>query len=117
MNNLIKSETIYFRTPGPINTDNSIKYALKRCKKGDIKSIVVATSSGDTGIKVAKSFSEIKIIPVWLNAGSSKSQTKEFRKNKKLLMKQNIEGIQGIQAFSGVERAIFQRWLLLDQLC
>ena len=112
MSHFISSKTIYFKKQGSINTKEAINCAYKRCQKDDIKSIVVATSSGNTGIKVAKKFTQIKIniIPVWLNAGSTKSQTKENKENRKILNGLGINGVQGIQAFSGVERAIFQRW-------
>jgi len=107
-----KSEIIYFHKAGPENTNYAINYAFIRAKKGDIRNIVVATSSGDTGLKVVNKFSktQIRIIPVWLNAGSPKSQTKQWKMNKKKFDELGIKGVQGIQAFSGIERAIFKRW-------
>jgi hypothetical protein len=45
---------IYFNQPGVDNTDEVIEIVYKRLKGGDIKSVVVASSSGVTGLKFAK---------------------------------------------------------------
>jgi len=52
---LVKFEkvSIYFAEPGPENTDEVMKAVAKRIEKGDIKTIVVASTSGDTGVKFA----------------------------------------------------------------
>ncbi|MFH0836570.1 MAG: pyruvate kinase alpha/beta domain-containing protein [Candidatus Aenigmatarchaeota archaeon] len=106
------AEITYFKKPGKENTDKAIELAVKRAKKGDIKKIVVATSSGETGLKTIKVFdkSNIEVIPVMLNAGSIYSGSDEWLKNKKEYEKLGIKYVQGIQTFSGVERAINNRW-------
>jgi hypothetical protein len=109
----------YFEKPGPENTDQAIELAIKRAMEGDIKKIVVASSSGETGFKVIKAFKgeNINIIPVVLNAGSKWSGSTEWEDNKKKFEKQGIKYIQGIQTFSGVERAIKKDGILLGLLC
>ena len=61
----------YFDKPRPQNTEKTIEIAKKRAKELNIKYIVVATSSGETGIKVAEAFKDmdIQIIAVTLHAG------------------------------------------------
>lgn len=105
-------QVVYFEQPGKQNTGKAIKLAVERVKEGDIKEVVVATSSGETGLKVIKAFkgTKVVVIPVTLNAGSSFSGSIEWEKNKKELEKLGIRYIQGIQTFSGVERAIKERW-------
>ena len=44
----------YFNQPGAGNTDDIVEIVYKRLKGGDIKSVVVASSSGVTGLKFAK---------------------------------------------------------------
>jgi hypothetical protein len=46
--------SIYFAEPGPKNTDEVMKAVAKRIEKGDIKIVVVASTSGDTGVKFAR---------------------------------------------------------------
>ena len=40
--------TVYFDYAGSQNTEQTLKLAVERAKKGDIKSIVVASSTGET---------------------------------------------------------------------
>ena len=105
-------EIIYFKKAGLENTDKAIALAVKRGKEGNIKKVVVATSSGDTGLKVIKAFerTKIQVIPVGLNAGSKYSGSSEWQDNKNEFEKLGIRYVQGIQTFSGVERAIKKRW-------
>ena len=105
-------QVVYFEQSGKGNTEEAIKLAVERAQGGDIKKVVVATSSGETGLKVIKAFkgTKVAVIPVTLNAGSSFSGSTEWEKNKKELEKLGIRYIQGIQTFSGVERAIRERW-------
>ncbi len=102
----------YFKCPGRENTEKAIELCVKRAAEGDIKKVVVATSSGETGLRVVKAFSGkgITVVPVTLNAGSEYSGSKEWEQNKKEFEKLGVRYIQGIQAFSGVERAIKERW-------
>ncbi|MBO3839888.1 MAG: pyruvate kinase alpha/beta domain-containing protein [Thermoproteota archaeon] len=44
----------YFATPGPENTDEVIKAVAKRILLNDINTVVVASTSGRTGLKFAK---------------------------------------------------------------
>lgn len=45
---------LYFREPGPHNTDNVIHAVKERIKEGDIKYVVVASISGQTALKVTE---------------------------------------------------------------
>ncbi len=111
MTSTTKSIT-YFTKPGKSNTDKTIELALKRAKEGDIKKVVVASSSGETGLNTNEAFKElgIQVIPVVLNAGSKYSGLAEWKQNKAEYEKQKIKFVQGTHAFSGVERAINNRW-------
>lgn len=112
MVNYKTKQITYFDNPGIKNTDKAIELASKRAEEKDIKKVVVATSSGKTGLKVIKAFKDksITIVPVCLNAGSSISDSKEWKTNKREFERLNVKFIQGIQAFSGVERAVNSRW-------
>lgn len=53
---LVKFEkvSVYFAEPGPQNTDDVVKAVSKRVEEGDIKTVVVASTSGSTGLKFVK---------------------------------------------------------------
>jgi len=61
----------YFEETGAINTDKIIELSAQRCKELGIKHVVVATTTGETAIKVAKGFKDqdVNIIAVTLHAG------------------------------------------------
>ena len=112
MSSFRTKQITYFEKPGRVNTSEAIKLAIERLGEGDIKKIVVATSSGETGLKVIRECKRknVQVIPVCLNAGSSFSGSVEWKGNRKKFEKLGVKYIQGIQAFSGVERAINERW-------
>ncbi|MGQ9781233.1 MAG: hypothetical protein ACUVQ8_03105 [Nitrososphaeria archaeon] len=45
---------VYFSEPGPQNTNDVIKAVAKRLGDGDINTVVVASTSGRTGVKFAE---------------------------------------------------------------
>jgi len=51
----IVKQIMYFKEPGLENTDAVLDCVLRRIKEGDIKNVVVASTSGETGAKFAKS--------------------------------------------------------------
>lgn len=61
----------YFERAGEVNTEQTVKLAAQRCEELGIKHVVVATSTGETAIKVAEGFKDqdVKIIAVTLHAG------------------------------------------------
>jgi hypothetical protein len=51
----VVKQIMYFKEPGLENTDAVLDCVLRRIKEGDIKNVVVASTSGETGVKFAKS--------------------------------------------------------------
>ncbi|NOQ55647.1 MAG: hypothetical protein GQ477_02455 [Nanohaloarchaea archaeon] len=103
----------YFLKTGVSNTDKAISLAVDRVAEGDITKVVVATSSGDTGLKVFEAFKDtnVSVVPVVLNAGSKYSLPDgEWTKNKKKYDRLGLKYVQGIHTFSGIERAVKSRW-------
>ncbi len=113
MSDSITKKITYFSKTCAENTGKAIELALERAREGDIRKVVIATSSGDTGLKAYEAFkdTDIEVIPVLLNAGSKYSAPGGgWTKNKSRYDKLGLKYIQGIQAFSGVERAVNARW-------
>jgi hypothetical protein len=105
-------EITYFKRPGKENTQKVLDIVRGTVKDTGIKKVVVASSSGETGILFYKALrgTGVEVIPVLLGAGSRWSGSGELEKGKKEMEKLGIKWVQGIQAFSGIERAIHQRW-------
>ncbi len=62
---------MYFKTPGPENTERTIKEAKKRAKELGIKYVVVPSITGNSAIRVAEEFKglNIKVICVTVPQG------------------------------------------------
>ncbi len=60
---------VYFEKPGPTNTLRTLEIAAERAEELDIKSIVVPTTSGATGLKALNYFKNRNIIFVTHSTG------------------------------------------------
>jgi len=49
-----RDRILYFYKPGPENTSKVVKAVVERAKSGDIDKVVVASTSGRTGLKFAE---------------------------------------------------------------
>jgi len=52
---------VYFKDPGPHNTDSVIAATKERVREGDIKRVVVASISGQTALKVAEELKSLSV--------------------------------------------------------
>jgi len=55
---------VYFDKPSRENTDETLKLAKERAEKLGIKNIVVASSSGTTGVKAVEVFKGYNLVVV-----------------------------------------------------
>ena len=103
----------YFDKPGPQNTEKTIEIAKKCAKELNIKYIVVATSSGETGIKVAEAFKDmgVQIIAVTLHAGRWKVYEAPDPEKIKRLKEMGVKVLTCTHALLGnIEMAIRERF-------
>ena len=100
-----------FEYPGIQNTDETLKIAVERAKKGDIKSIVVASSTGYTAKKLLdlleKEGLDLNVVVVTYHQGFHGediiSMDKEVEEE---LERRGAKVFRGTHALSGVERGI-----------
>jgi len=100
----------YFDRPGHRNTDATLRIARKRADELGIKTIVVASSSGSTGVKACQVFQGKKVVVVSSFTGFSKLNEQRLTDEKRRL----IEGGGGViltasHAFTGVGRALWHK--------
>lgn len=73
---------VYFNEPGAENTDEVLEVVHQRLKEGGIKSVVVASSSGETGLKFAKRLTgETNLVIVSSHVGFSSPGVWDFDPN------------------------------------
>jgi len=55
MRKMIKRQVYYFEQPGEENTPSVIEAVARRLQDGDLKTVIVASTSGETAVKFARS--------------------------------------------------------------
>ena len=102
----------YFNQPGAGNTDDIVEIVCKRLKGGDINSVVVASSSGVTGLKFAKKMAkETNLVIVSSHPGYSAPGVWNFDLNiLKELESMGCKVVKQSHILSGLERSISNKF-------
>ena len=107
----IESNTVYFEKQGKVNTDRVLRIARKRAEELGLKTVVVASTTGNTAAKAAGVFSNMKVIAVGHSAGFTHgspqpNEQKFTRENRKIVELKGGTVLTTTHAFAGVSRAI-----------
>ena len=108
---MIEIQNVYFPEPGSANTEKTLEIAKRRAEQLGIKTIVVASTSGGTGVKAVKLFANYKVVVVTHAAGFPAPDDQELtpQNRAKLLEKGGII-LTATHAFGGVGRAVRRRF-------
>ena len=104
-------QSVYFEKPGQENTARTLEVAKRRAEELGIKTILVATTRGDTGAQAAQSFQEYDVVVVTHSTGFKEPNTQELTEENRAA----IESVGGKiltcqHAFGGVGRAVRRKW-------
>lgn len=106
----METAAVYFEKPGPENTEATFNLARKRAQELGIKTIVVASTTGDTGVKAAQFFSGYNLIVVTHVTGFKAPDTQELtEENRKLILEAGARILTTAHAFGGIGRAVRNR--------
>jgi len=102
----------YFEHPGVKNTDDVVEIVSERLKEGDIKSVVVASSRGGTGLKFARKMAkETNLVIVSSHPGSAAPGVWNFDLNKlKELESMGCKIVKQSHILSGLERSFSNKF-------
>jgi len=108
----VSRSIFYFNQPGVDNTDEVIEIVYKRLKEGDIKSVVVASSSGVTGLKFAKKMArETNLVIVSSHPGFSAPGVWKFDLNiLRELEPMGCRVVKQSHILSGLERSVSKKF-------
>jgi len=103
--------TVYFENHGQENTDETLRIAKRRADELGIKTVLVASTEGTTGVKAVEVFRGLRVIVVSHSAGSAEPNTQELTEEKRKI----IESQGGIiltttHTFAGISRAMRQKF-------
>ncbi len=102
-----KKETLYFRVPGKQNTDAVLEHVKEYLEREDLRNVVVATSSGETGSKAAKLLRDKNLVVVTHHHGFLQPDESEL--NPEFLKEIEANGgkvCTGTHALSSADRAV-----------
>jgi hypothetical protein len=107
----IAVQSIYFETPGEHNTARTLEIAKQRADELGLRSVLVATTHGETGVRAARLFQGFHVVAVTHSTGFAGPNTQE-------LSAENWAAIEAAggtvltcqHAFGGVNRAVRRAW-------
>ena len=103
----IKRTTLYFEKPGEQNTKTLLEFVKKYVEKEHIRNIVVASTTGHTGVQAVETFKGYNVVVVTHAYGSrepGKNELQEDYANK--IRAGGGKIFSGTHALSGAERAV-----------
>lgn len=104
-------KTVYFDKPGRENTRETLKIARKRAEELGTRTIVVASTVGETAVKAMEAFEGLRVIVVTHVTGLRQPNAQEFTEENK----QAVEARGGIvltttHALGGLSRAMRSKY-------
>ena len=107
---MLEVQSVYFPEPGSVNTEETLKMAKRRAEELGIKSVVVASTSGETGLKALKMFANYRVVVVTHAAGFPTADVQELtQSNRSEILEKGGMILTATHAFGGVGRAVRRR--------
>lgn len=108
---MIEVQTVYFAESGSANTDRTLEMAKKRAEKLGIKTVVVASTSGETGVKAVKLLTNCRVVVVTHATGFPAPDVQELTpQNRAEILEKGGRILTATHAFGGVGRAVRRRF-------
>jgi len=103
--------TIYFPEAGSANTEKTLEVAKKRAEELGVRTIVVASTTGETGLKTVKAFPNYKVVVVTHTTGFQSPDAQELTpQNRAKILENGGAILTATHAFGGVGRAIRRKF-------
>jgi hypothetical protein len=113
----LEKKAVYFKEAGEQNTDALLKIVKEYVNKEKIDNIIVATSTGETGAKAAKTFKGNNTVIVTHCHGFQQPGKFELQEEfKKEILANGAKIFTGTHALSSAERAIRKTFGTLEPL-
>jgi len=113
----VERKTLYFMSPGKPNTNALLKFVRDYAKDRGVNHIVVASTTGETGVKASKVFKGFNVVVVTHHAGYTEPDAQELTEENRLKILENGAHIlTATHALGSVERAIRKEFGTLQPL-
>jgi hypothetical protein len=108
---MMEIQSVYFPEPGSANTERTLEIAKRRAEQLAIKTIVVASTSGETGVKAVKLLTNHKVVVVTHATGFPAPDAQELTpQNRAKILEKGGSILTATHAFGGVGRAVRRRF-------
>ncbi len=103
----MEKSTLYFEKPGPANTEQTLRLASDWAMELKIKTVVVASTTGKTGLLAAEIFKSNRVIVVTHSTGFARENHQQLIEENRLKIEKLGGKILTCQhAFAGISRAV-----------
>lgn len=103
----IATSCVYFSRPGALNTTRTLELARARAEALGIRTVLVATTTGMTGVRAARELAGLEVIVVTHAAGFREPDTQELAEENRMAIEAAGARILTCQhALGGVGRAV-----------
>lgn len=107
----MEARIVYFNRPGKENTDEVLRLAGRRAEELGIKSILVASTTGDTALKAMEIFKGARVAAVSHFTGMAEPNTQEFtEENRRKVISAGGAVLTATHTFSGLGRAMRKKF-------
>ena len=107
----MEGKTMYFERPGKENTETVLKLVKKYAEIRGTENIVVASTTGETGVKAARILRDCNVVVVTHHVGFRQPSMHELlEENRKEILENGARIFTTTHALSGVERAIRKKF-------
>jgi hypothetical protein len=104
-------QSVYFAESGSANTEKTLEIAKRRAEQLGIKTIVVASTSGETGVKAVKLLASYKVVVVTHTTGFPAPDAQELTpENRAKILEKGGLILTATHAFGGVGRAVRRKF-------
>ena len=97
----------YFEKPGRENTEETLRIARQRADELGIRTVVIASSRGDTAVRAVEVFKGLRVVIISSAAGIDEPNVLKFTKeNREIVEREGAVVYTTMHAFAGVSRAM-----------
>lgn len=107
----VERKTVYFQAPGEQNTESVLELVKGYAQAEGIRDIVVASTTGETGVKASRAFKGFNVVVVSHHVGFQEPGIWELEEeNRKKILENGAKILTATHALSGVERAVRKKF-------
>ena len=107
----VERKTVYFETPRKQNTESVLELVMDYAQAEGIRNVVVASTTGETGVKASKVFKGFNVVVVSHHVGFRELGVWELKEeNRGKILENGAKILTATHALSGVERAVRKKF-------